>query len=58
MEGCFYNVNGGYIEGVVRGYRNTLLTGQNYSNLVQCDTIDGMLIHILPVAHIPPPRIS
>ena len=30
-----------YIEGIVRGYRNTLLTGQNYSNLTQCETIDG-----------------
>lgn len=31
-----------YLEGIVRGYRNTLLTSQQYSNLVQCDTIDGM----------------
>lgn len=31
-----------YIEGIVRGYRNSLLTGQNYSNLTQCETIDGM----------------
>jgi hypothetical protein len=32
-----------YIEGVVRGYRNALLTSQNYSNLTQCETIDGKL---------------
>ena len=31
----FYNVTGGYVEGIVRGYRNTLLTGQNYGNLTQ-----------------------
>ena len=30
-----------YVEGIVRGYRNTLLTGQNYGNLTQCETIDG-----------------
>jgi hypothetical protein len=30
-----------YLEGIVRGYRNTLLTSQNYGNLVQCETIDG-----------------
>lgn len=30
--GLFFNVNGGYLEGIVRGYRNTLLTGQNYSS--------------------------
>lgn len=41
-EGMFYNVTAGYIEGIVRGYRNTLLTGQNYGNLTQCETIDGM----------------
>lgn len=33
-----------YIEGVVRGYRNSLLTGQNYNNLVQCETIDGICL--------------
>jgi V-type H+-transporting ATPase subunit d len=31
-----------YIEGIVRGYRNALLTSQNYSNLTQCETIDGI----------------
>jgi len=32
-----------YVEGIVRGYRNTLLTAQNYSNLIQCETIDGII---------------
>lgn len=41
MEGLFYNVNYGYCEGIVRGYRNALLTSQNYANLVQCNTVDG-----------------
>ena len=36
-----------YVEGIVRGYRNTLLTGQNYSNLTQCETIDGDLIELI-----------
>ena len=43
-----------YIEGIVRGYRNSLLTGQNYSNLAQCETIDGlhaiMEFHVLSCA--------
>lgn len=30
-----------FLEGIVRGYRNSLLTGQNYNNLTQCETIDG-----------------
>ena len=33
LTGLLFNVNGGYLEGIVRGYRNTLLTGQNYSNV-------------------------
>lgn len=36
-----------YIEGIVRGYRNTLLTSQNYGNLTQCETIDGMSLTLL-----------
>ena len=31
----------GNIEGIVRGYRNGLLTGNNYNNLTQCESIDG-----------------
>lgn len=49
MEGLFFNVNNGYIEGIVRGYRNGLLTGQNYNNLVQCETIDDLKLQLGPV---------
>ncbi|KAI4169781.1 MAG: hypothetical protein LQ343_005430 [Gyalolechia ehrenbergii] len=48
MEGLFYNVNGGYLEGIVRGYRNSLLTAQNYSNLTQCETIDDVKLQLSP----------
>lgn len=30
-----------YLEGIVRGYRNSLLTQSNYNNLTQCETVDG-----------------
>lgn len=30
-----------YVEGIIRGYRNSLLTGPAYNNLTQCETIDG-----------------
>jgi vacuolar-type H+-ATPase subunit C/Vma6 len=40
-----------YVEGIVRGYRNTLLTAQNYSNLTQCETIDGMIRSRCQVCH-------
>ncbi|KAI4154151.1 MAG: hypothetical protein LQ340_001856 [Diploschistes diacapsis] len=59
MEGLFFNVYGGYLEGIVRGYRNTLLTGQNYNNLTQCETIDDVKTQLAPaygdfLASLPP----
>jgi V-type H+-transporting ATPase subunit d len=35
---------GSYVEGIVRGYRNGLLTGSAYNNLTQCETIDGTFV--------------
>jgi len=52
MEGLFFNVNSGYLEGIVRGYRNCLLTGQNYNNMTQCETIDGMRLSPSPTIHL------
>ncbi|EGC44335.1 vacuolar ATP synthase subunit D [Histoplasma capsulatum var. duboisii H88] len=34
--------------GLVRGYRNSLLTSQHYGNLTQCDTIDDVKIQLGP----------
>ncbi|KIW09001.1 V-type proton ATPase subunit D [Verruconis gallopava] len=48
MEGMFYNVKFGYLEGIVRGYRNALLTSQNYNNLTQCETIDDVKLQLGP----------
>lgn len=31
----------GFLEGVVRGYKNGLLTQANYNNLTQCETLEG-----------------
>jgi len=58
-EGMFYNATGGYIEGIVRGYRNALLTSQNYGNLTQCETIDDVKLQLGPsygdyLASLPP----
>ncbi|WPG99950.1 Hypothetical protein R9X50_00277300 [Acrodontium crateriforme] len=58
-EGLYYNATAGYLEGIVRGYRNTLLTGQNYANLTQCDTIDDVKLQLGPaygdfLASLPP----
>jgi len=47
-EGMFYNATAGYLEGIVRGYRSALLTGQQYSNLTQCESIDDVKLQLGP----------
>ncbi|KAI1911618.1 H(+)-transporting V0 sector ATPase subunit d [Ophidiomyces ophidiicola] len=59
MEGLYFNVDGGYVEGIVRGYRNNLLNQQSYGNLTQCDTIDDVKLQLGPaygdfLASLPP----
>ncbi|KAF8458537.1 V0 complex, c/d subunit of ATPase [Kalaharituber pfeilii] len=48
MEGLFFNANDGYVEGIVRGYKNHLLTSSNYSNLTQCETLDDLKLQLSP----------
>ncbi|PKS12178.1 hypothetical protein jhhlp_001476 [Lomentospora prolificans] len=48
MEGLFFNVNNGYLEGIIRGFRNSLLTGAMYSNLKQCETVDDLKLQLAP----------
>ena len=44
------NINDGYLEGLLRGYRSGILTSTDYANLCQCETIDGAA---RPGAHSP-----
>lgn len=46
MEGLYFNVDDGYIEGLVRGYRNGLLTTNQYLNLTQCETLDDFKLQL------------
>jgi V-type H+-transporting ATPase subunit d len=36
-----FNVDNGYLEGLVRGFKSGILKQQDYSNLVQCETLEG-----------------
>ncbi|CAI4218164.1 unnamed protein product [Parascedosporium putredinis] len=57
MEGLFFNVNNGYLEGIIRGFRNSLLTGAMYGNLKQCESVDACpCLRRLPIR--PPPNPS
>lgn len=46
MEGLFFNVDYGFIEALVRGYRSGLLTSSQYVNLTQCDTLDDLKLQL------------
>ena len=41
---CFVTlqVDSGFLEGIVRGYKAGLLTQAQYNNLTQCETIEGV----------------
>ncbi|WFD34100.1 H(+)-transporting V0 sector ATPase subunit d [Malassezia cuniculi] len=40
MEALSFNIEAGYLEGIVRGYRATMLTQTNYQSLTQCETLE------------------
>jgi len=42
----FFNIDDGYLEGLLRGYRAGILTDQDYVNLRQCETIEDMKMHL------------
>jgi V-type H+-transporting ATPase subunit d len=40
MESLFFNVDSGFLEGIVSGYRSGILTQSHYANLTQCETLE------------------
>ncbi|XP_071379389.1 V-type proton ATPase subunit d 1-like [Centroberyx affinis] len=41
-----FNVDHGYLEGLVRGMKAGILTRTDYHNLAQCDTLEDMKLHL------------
>lgn len=39
----YFNVDNGYLEGLVRGLKAGVLSQADYLNLVQCETLEGEL---------------
>lgn len=52
-----FNVNDGYLEGILRGYMLGLLTRVDYGNLVQCDTLEGTTLSFFPAFPAPCSRV-
>ncbi|KAI9592360.1 V0 complex, c/d subunit of ATPase [Syncephalis fuscata] len=46
MEALMFNVDDGYLEGIVRGYRSGLLSSTNYLNLTQCESLDDLKLQL------------
>lgn len=36
-----FNIDDGFLEAVVQGFRDGLLRSYDYNNLIQCDTLEG-----------------
>jgi len=41
-----FNIEDGYLEAILRGYRSVILTTSDYANLVQCEELDDMRLHL------------
>ncbi|GME88429.1 unnamed protein product [[Candida] boidinii] len=46
MEGLYFNIDNGFIEGLVRGYKNGLITQAQYINLTQCDSLEDLKLQL------------
>ncbi|OZC12472.1 ATP synthase, subunit C [Onchocerca flexuosa] len=46
MGEYLFNIDHGYLEGLVRGFKGGILTQSDYANLVQCETLEDLKLHI------------
>ena len=51
-----FNMDDGYFEGLVRGFRAGILKQADYMNLCQCETLDGTML--FPTARLILPRLE
>lgn len=41
LDSVSFNIDNGYLEGIVRGFKSGILKQSDYLNLTQCDTLEG-----------------
>lgn len=41
-----FNTNDGYLEALLRGFRSGILTQADYGNIIQCDVLEDMKLHL------------
>lgn len=44
MNSLNFNIDFGYLEGLVRGFKSGFLKQADYSNLTQCETLEGIYV--------------
>lgn len=46
MTEALFNVDSGFLEGLVRGFKNGVLTEDDYRQLTQCETLEDLKLHL------------
>lgn len=46
MESIYFNIEGGFLEGIVRGLKAGILTTLNYNNLAQCENLEDFKLQL------------
>ena len=44
LDSFNFNVDHGYLEGIVKGFKSGILKQADYLNLTQCETLDGTYV--------------
>jgi V-type H+-transporting ATPase subunit d len=52
MNSLNFNIDYGYLEGLVRGFKAGLLKEADYSKLVKCETLEGYFHSVFCVSKI------
>jgi len=47
LDSTNFNIDSGYLEGIVRGFKSGILKQADYLNLTQCDTLEGTHVRII-----------
>lgn len=46
MSEALFNADSGYLEGLVRGFKNGILKKEDYRQLTQCETLEDLKLHL------------
>jgi len=41
MQDMYFNIDHGYLEGLLRGFKSGILRDSDYQNLLECQTLEG-----------------